>query len=111
MFGVGFLEICVIALFALIFIGPQKLPDFMRQLGQFMVQARRMSNEVKSSIEAALQETDIPSSKKEDKPIAQKPLTDTPAPAESSLAAVVKASPLAKEAHAFDKAMQHLEEG
>ena len=56
--GVGFSELCIIAIFALIFIGPQKLPNFMRDLAKFFVQARRISNEVKASFEDVIQEAE-----------------------------------------------------
>ena len=56
MFGIGFFEICIIALAVLIFIKPEKLPGFMQQLGEFFVQLRRMSNEVKDSFSTYTQE-------------------------------------------------------
>ena len=66
MFGVGFLEICIIAIFALIFIGPKKLPELMREIGKFLIQAKRMSNEVKSSLDEVLKEADEPHDKPSD---------------------------------------------
>lgn len=59
MFGIGFLEICLIAVVALVLIGPQKLPQLMVELGKFFVQIRRMSNEVKSSMDQVVKEADL----------------------------------------------------
>lgn len=85
MFGVGFLELCIIAIFALIFIGPKKLPDFMRQLGQLLIQARRISNEVKFNIETALQEEDTPEKKQQAKGPSIPVVVPTPDEVESAL--------------------------
>jgi Tat protein translocase TatB subunit len=54
MFGIGFFELCIISIAALVFIGPQKLPEFMRQIGKVFVQVRRISNEVKSNVDEAI---------------------------------------------------------
>ena len=59
MFGIGFLEICIICTVALVFIGPQKLPELMVQAGKFFVQIRRMSNEVKSTVDRAVEDAEI----------------------------------------------------
>ena len=58
MFGIGFMELCIICVVALIFIGPQKLPSLMVDLGKFFVQFRRMSNEVKSNFDDAISEAE-----------------------------------------------------
>ena len=59
MFGIGFSEILLIAIVALVLVGPQKLPDLMRQLGRIFVQVRRVSNEMKHSFDAAIQEAEM----------------------------------------------------
>ncbi len=56
MFGIGFLELCVIAVAALVLLGPDKLPEFMRMLGRTLVQLRRMSNEMRQAFDAAVME-------------------------------------------------------
>lgn len=58
MFGIGFFELCIIAIVALVFIGPKKLPEFMRQAGKFFVQMRRMSNEVRSTFDTVVSEAE-----------------------------------------------------
>lgn len=45
-FGIGPLELLVILVLILIFVGPQRLPEMAAQLGRFMRTARKMSEEV-----------------------------------------------------------------
>ena len=54
MFGIGFLEICIILIFSLILFGPQKAPELMQKIGKFLFQMRKVGNEVKSSVEDAM---------------------------------------------------------
>lgn len=72
MFGVGFIELCVIALVVLIVFGPKKLPELMRQLGRIIVYAKRVSNEVKSNIDVVVQETEKDLNREETKSIETK---------------------------------------
>ncbi|MEZ4744196.1 MAG: Sec-independent protein translocase protein TatB [Bdellovibrionota bacterium] len=58
MFGIGFVEICIIALVAVVFVGPKKLPELMKHVGKFFVQVRKMSNEVKSSFDNVVREAE-----------------------------------------------------
>jgi sec-independent protein translocase protein TatB len=51
MFGIGPMEIAVIMIFALLFIGPHKLPEVARQLGKFLVHVKRMSSDVRSTVD------------------------------------------------------------
>ncbi len=44
MFNLGWTEILLIAVIALVFIGPKQLPDLARALGRFMNELRRSSN-------------------------------------------------------------------
>ncbi|MEI7973254.1 MAG: Sec-independent protein translocase protein TatB [Bdellovibrio sp.] len=44
MFNLGWTEILLIAVIALVFIGPKQLPDLARALGRFMSELRRSSN-------------------------------------------------------------------
>lgn len=58
MFGLGFSEIIVIVIAALIFIGPKQLPDFVKTAGRFFVQVRRATNEVKSTMDGVMKEAE-----------------------------------------------------
>jgi len=51
MFDVGFSELVVIALVALIVIGPERLPRVARTLGALMGRAQRYVNDVKADIQ------------------------------------------------------------
>jgi len=54
MFEVGFSELCMIALVALLVIGPERLPKFARLAGFWIGKTRNMVNNVKSEIHAEL---------------------------------------------------------
>jgi Tat protein translocase TatB subunit len=59
MFGIGLFEMLVIAAAALIFVGPKKLPEVARQFGRFFVQIKRMSTEVRSTIDQAMHDAEL----------------------------------------------------
>lgn len=52
--SIGGSELIVVFLLALIFFGPKKLPEIGRSVGQAMRELRRMSNEVTSAFEEAM---------------------------------------------------------
>jgi len=56
MFNVGGGEILVILLVALIVLGPTKLPGAARQIGSFLTEVRRMSNQFKTELKEAMPE-------------------------------------------------------
>lgn len=58
MFGIGFFELLVIAVVALVFVGPKKLPDFMKTAGRFFVQMRRTANDVRSTFDQVVQDAE-----------------------------------------------------
>ncbi len=55
MFDIGFLEILVILVIALLVIGPERMPEVARKLGAFMGKTKKFINSVKQ--EGQLQET------------------------------------------------------
>jgi sec-independent protein translocase protein TatB len=58
MFGIGSTELLIILIVALVLIGPQKLPDLMRTFGKGLAEFRRMSTDVKSTLEREIQKAD-----------------------------------------------------
>jgi sec-independent protein translocase protein TatB len=62
MFNIGGGEFLVIALIALIVLGPQRLPDAARQVGKVMGELRRMSSGFQSELKDALSDNDTSSS-------------------------------------------------
>lgn len=104
MFGIGSTELLVILVVALIVIGPSKLPDIMRTLGKGMAEFKRMSNDVKSTLEAEVDRADREQrqaeAKKElypetDKAAAAKPETDKTAATAEAQPAASKGAPSA----------------
>jgi sec-independent protein translocase protein TatB len=77
MFGIGFFELVVIAVVALIFVGPKKLPEVMRQAGKFFVQVRRTANDVRSTFDQVVREAEDELRKEE--MAARQALLDVPA--------------------------------
>ncbi len=50
MFGIGLSELIIIFIIALIFIGPQKLPDLAKALGKAFSEFKKATEEIKSSV-------------------------------------------------------------
>jgi sec-independent protein translocase protein TatB len=50
MFGIGFTEIVVILVIALIVLGPEKLPEIAKALGRAMREFRTATDEIKRSV-------------------------------------------------------------
>jgi len=67
MFGIGTTELLVILVVALIVIGPSKLPDVMRTIGKGLAEFRRVSTDVKSTLEAEVQRAEDTKRKEEAK--------------------------------------------
>ncbi len=55
MFDIGFWELCLIAVVALLILGPERLPIAARTAGLWIGKARRMIGNVKSEIDRELQ--------------------------------------------------------
>lgn len=54
-FGVGPLELLMIALVAFLVLGPEKLPKIATKMGSMLVQARKSINETKETVMADLE--------------------------------------------------------
>ena len=59
MFDVGFSEMLVIAIVALIVIGPERLPAVARTVGTLLGRFRRYANDVKAEVNRELQLEDV----------------------------------------------------
>ncbi len=57
MFGLGFGEVTIILLVALVFLGPKRLPDVGRKIGEFYRQFRDAADTVKGTISGEFEET------------------------------------------------------
>ena len=82
MFGLGWGEMVVIGIVALIAIGPKELPTVLRSLGHWMGKIRRMANEFQGQFQEALREAELTDLKKHAEDISSSvsnfdPLADT----------------------------------
>ena len=59
MFDLNWAELLIIAVVALIVIGPEDLPDMFRQLGRFTAKLRQMSREFSRAMEQAAKDTGV----------------------------------------------------
>ena len=64
MFDIGWGELVVIGVVALIVIGPKELPTVLRTLGQTMGKVKRMANEFQGQFQEALREAELHDLKK-----------------------------------------------
>jgi sec-independent protein translocase protein TatB len=64
MFDIGWSELVVIGVVALIAIGPKELPGVLRTVGQWMRKARRMATEFQGQFQEALREAEMADLKK-----------------------------------------------
>ena len=63
--GIGGLEYFLIAVVALIVIGPERLPGVLRKLGQMLGKARRMADEFRSSFDEMARQSELDELRKE----------------------------------------------
>ncbi|WP_373072407.1 Sec-independent protein translocase protein TatB [Sulfurimonas sp.] len=59
MFGMGFTEILIIAVIAILFLGPDKLPSAMVEVAKFFRNAKRTIGSVKDSLEEEMNVKDL----------------------------------------------------
>jgi sec-independent protein translocase protein TatB len=64
MFDIGWSELVVIGVVALIAIGPKELPGVLRTVGQYMGKVRRMASEFQSQFQDAMREAEMADVKK-----------------------------------------------
>ena len=75
--NVGFPELIVIFVVALLVFGPKRLPELGRSLGRGLQEFRRASSELKTSIEREMNAAEVEQVIAE-KPVASKPGTEKP---------------------------------
>ena len=63
--GVGFFEIVVIAIVALVVVGPKDLPRLMRTAGRLAAQARRMASEFTAAFNQMARESEMDEMRRE----------------------------------------------
>ena len=65
MFDIGWGELVVIGIVALIAIGPKELPTVLRTLGQYMAKIRRMASDFQGQFQEAMREAEMADLKKQ----------------------------------------------
>jgi len=65
MFDIGWSELVVIGVVALVVIGPKELPGVLRTLGQMMAKVRRMAGEFRGQFDEAMREAGLAELRKE----------------------------------------------
>jgi len=82
--NVGFPELIVIFVVALLVFGPKRLPELGRSLGRGLQEFRRASSELKTSIEREMNAAEVEQVIAE-KPVTIKPVTEKPSAEEPSV--------------------------
>lgn len=59
MFDIGFQELIIIFVVALLVFGPEKLPEISRTLGRWVIEIRRGVHDAKSQMESEFRELDL----------------------------------------------------
>ena len=65
MFDIGWSELVVIGIVALVVIGPKELPGVLRAVGTYMGKIRRMASEFQGQFQEAMREAEIDQLKKD----------------------------------------------
>lgn len=81
MFGIGLPEMVLILIAALIFIGPDKLPDLARALGRAFSEFKRATDEIKREVKIDLE----PAEAKRPEKQTVSPLPEEPKPSETQV--------------------------
>ncbi len=63
--GIGGFEYLIIAIVALVVVGPERLPLMLRKLGQWVSKARRMADEFRSSFDEMARQSELDELRKE----------------------------------------------
>ncbi len=58
MFGIGIMEFAIIGVVILLFVGPNRLPEVARDAGKFFVKLRRITNDVRSTVDGFIKQAE-----------------------------------------------------
>lgn len=94
--NLGLSEMIFIFLLALLIFGPKKLPEVGRQLGKFMAEFKRASNEFKAQLETEMRNLELEEASK------QRASTPTILPPERTIAVGAASAPEASAPKATD---------
>jgi len=78
MFGIDSSELLVIALVALVVIGPKDLPRVMRTIGNFVGQARGMARHFRSGLDTMMREAELEEMEKKWKAVNERIMRENP---------------------------------
>ncbi len=74
MFGLSFTEVIIIAVVALLLLGPDKLPDAAKTLGKSLREIRKATDDLKDSVEREIYAEDRPAKPALVPPVAARPV-------------------------------------
>ena len=97
MFDIGWGELVVIGIVALIAIGPKELPTVLRTLGQYMGKIRRMASEFQGQFQEAMREAEMADLKKQAEDL------------KSSVSDIASFDPMASTQKEIERALEVLE--
>jgi len=78
MFGIGWQELLIIAIVALLIVGPNKLPDLAKSLGKGFREFKKATDDVTEDLKGALKEDEKPVSDSAAKETVAAQKTETP---------------------------------
>ena len=87
MFDIGYTELLVIAIVALVVIGPKDLPRVMRTVGAWVGRARGMARHFRSGIDTMMREAELEEMEKKWKAENERIMREFPAPQSAALIA------------------------
>jgi len=65
MFDIGWTELVVVGVVALLVVGPKELPALLRTIGRYMGMVKRQANEFRAQFDEAMRETELDQLRKE----------------------------------------------